>query len=758
MVNEEYVIKLIKNKLEMVDAEKKDQIDLLSIANLKDILKRINDDKEYFNYFLLDIKDEDINAILSITKDDEEKNNFAGMLFYIKKIIEISKKEETAIPLSDNQLLVLKEFAELLKRYVNISEYKNETLKGKEAKNKTALLAILEKLEKKAHLNGKDIDNLKLLDVSLTELDQIISFVNEYNVQVYLDSQNGEEKANVTTTATDKEENQEKLEEANTDEVTKEAFLEKPSEEEKIETNVNDADLENKKEVSPSKEENIKKDVPKKKKENNADVSKIVNDPYHAMGDSLQKDDEPKIIFKKSLNQIIEEDLLPKTDKQLDTNDNSGEEIDLFKPQSFDFVPKQSKNKEDDTFKNEEITANEEMAPTDEKVSMEEESPLKENAAPTIVNTGTVADGITEIKNWLKELNINYDELPAGSKSQLLNNSNMEDIKGVISYLKEKRYTKEIMMRPLCLLLSQTNDKSMNASINLLNKYYKLTDENIVSLINRFTVIFTKKGYNNLIKNIDIIKNLDGQLVADVIQKNPGLLATNSDNLKEVLEVLSNFKVSSSIFLHTWIYNLDVNDLLKNVDVLNSYGLDAYTYIDDETFTLLLNPNLPFMLDQFIEMGMDSYIYSDETQAFRKIKSLIIKRIFYAYKNNLSIWKNDNVIDSFEKIIQNNYLIVSEDDITGLIKKYPKLEALEEGYRLALYTNTNMAKIKRKCELVFGNKIISRLKVYSVLNCLLDAGISLKEALIYAITYNSILEPYELEKLETCVNNIMGGE
>lgn len=747
MVNEEYVIKLIKNKLEMVDTEKKDQIDLLSIANLKDILKRINDDKEYFNYFLLDIKDEDINAILSITKDDEEKNNFAGMLFYIKKIIEISKKEETAIPLSDNQLLVLKEFAELLKRYVNISEYKNETLKGKEAKNKTALLAILEKLEKKAHLNGKDIDNLKLLDVSLTELDQIISFVNEYNVQVYLDSQKGDERIEATTTVTDKEENHEELAEANNVEVTKEAILEKPAEEEKIETTVNDADSEDKKETITTKEEKIK-----------ADVSKIVSDPYHAMGDSLQKDVEPKIIFKKSLNQIIEEDLLPKTDKQLDTNDNGGEEIDLFKPQSFDFVPKQSKNKEDDTFKNEEITANEEMAPTDEKVSREEESTLKENAAPTIVNTGTVADGITEIKNWLKELNINYDELPVGSKSQLLNNSNMEDIRGVISYLKEKRYTKEIMMRPLCLLLSQTNDKSMNASINLLNKYYKLTDENIVSLINRFTVIFTKKGYNNLIKNIDIIKNLDGQLVADVIQKNPGLLATNSDNLKGILEFVSKFKISNNIYLHTWIYNLDVNDLLKNVDVLNSYGLDAYTYIDDETFTLLLNPNLPFMLDQFIEMGMDSYIYSDETQAFRKIKSLIIKRIFYAYKNNLSIWKNDNVIDSFEKIIQNNYLIVSEDDITGLIKKYTKLEALEEGYRLALYTNTNMAKIKRKCELVFGNKIISRLKVYSVLNCLLDAGISLKEALIYAITYNSILEPYELEKLEACVNNIMGGE
>ena len=424
----------------------------------------------------------------------------------------------------------------------------------------------------------------------------------------------------------------------------------------------------------------------------------------------------------------------------------------MFKPQSFDFVPKQPKTKEDETLKNEEIASNE------EKVFTEDEKLLKENAAPTIVNTGTVADGITEIKNWLKELNINYDELPASSKSQLLNNSNMEDIKGVISYLKEKSYTKEIMMRPLCLLLSQTNDKSMNASINLLNKYYKLTDENIVSLINRFTVIFTKKGYNNLIKNIDIIKNLDGQLVADVIQKNPGLLATNSDNLKGILEFVSKFKISNNIYLHTWIYNLDVNDLLKNIDVLNSYGLDAYTYIDDETFTLLLNPNLPFMLDQFIEMGMDSYIYSDETQAFRKIKSLIIKRIFYAYKNNLSIWKNDNVIDSFEKIIQNNYLIVSEDDITGLIKKYPKLEALEEGYRLALYTNTNMAKIKRKCELVFGNKIISRLKVYSVLNCLLDAGISLKEALIYAITYNSILEPYELDKLEACVNNIMGGE
>ncbi len=677
MINKESVIEFIKGKLKTVDTEKKDQIDLLSIASLKDILRKINDDKDYFNYFILDIKDEDINGILSIAKDDEEKNDFAGMVFYLKKIIGISKSEDTMIPLSDNQLLVLKEFAELLKRYINISEYKNDTLKGKEEKNKKELLTILGKLENDEYLNGKDIDNLKLLGISLTELDQIISFVNEYNVDVYLNSKKGEEVKEVS-------------------EVIDESAL-------------------NKNEIS-------------------TDVSNILSEPYHVISSEPVKDNESKVIYKKTLNQIIDEDLLPKTDSKVDMNSENNDDIDLFKPQSFDFVPKQVKKKD-----------------------AEKENKIENDLAP-IVNAGTVVDGITEIKILLKEININYDELPASSKSQLLNNNNIEEIKGVIFYLKDKSYSGEIMMRPLSLLLSQSNDKCMNASINLLSKYYKLTDEGILHLINKFTVMFTKKGYNNLIKNIDILKKIDGQVVTDIIQNNPGILILGSDILKGIVDVLSKFKVSNNIFLKSWISYVDVTDLLKNVDVLNSYGLDAYSYIDDETFTLLLNPNLPFMLDQFIEMGMDSYIYSEEAQAFRKIKSLIIKRVFYAYKNNLFIWKNDNVNDTFEKIIQNNYLIVSEDDIASLIKKYPHLLGLEDGYRLALYTNTNMAKIKRKCEFVFGNKIISRLKVYSVLNCLLDAGVNLKDSLIYAITYNSILEPYELEKLRASVNNIMGGE
>ena len=61
---------------------------------------------------------------------------------------------------------------------------------------------------------------------------------------------------------------------------------------------------------------------------------------------------------------------------------------------------------------------------------------------------------------------------------------------------------------------------------------------------------------------------------------------------------------------------------------------------------------------------------------------------------------------------------------------------LEEGKRLSLYSDTKESRIKRKYEFIFGKKVISRLKTYSVINVLLKHNVELKEAIFYALTYN----------------------
>lgn len=398
--------------------------------------------------------------------------------------------------------------------------------------------------------------------------------------------------------------------------------------------------------------------------------------------------------------------------------------FDPFMAQSFEYEPKSSRKKEENNN----------------------------------TNSNTVVEGITLIKAKLKEIGINYDELSAYNKSKILRDNNNEDIISVIEYLKDKEYLKDINIDALCVILTENNDKTLAAAINLLNKYYNI-NAMLASLINRLAGLFTKKGYSNLIKIIDILKKRDNIQIDEIIKDNPALLVIDSERLKGLIDIISPFNVDlQKVLVNSWILIANENDISKNISVISSYGINLETNIDDETIMILNNPNLPFMIDQFIEMGMTGYIFSDEKQNLRKIKSLIIKRLFYAYKNNLNIWKNQEENPKYESIIRTNYIILNDEEIKELISKYSKLELLEEGYRLALYSDTDVAKVKRRCEFVFGNKVISRLKVYSVLACLLDAGVTLNDALLYAVSYNSILEDYELEKMRVSIFNILGGE
>ena len=72
---------------------------------------------------------------------------------------------------------------------------------------------------------------------------------------------------------------------------------------------------------------------------------------------------------------------------------------------------------------------------------------------------------------------------------------------------------------------------------------------------------------------------------------------------------------------------------------------------------------------------------------------------------------------------------------------------LEEGHRLAIYTDSRFAQIKRKTEFMFGNKVISRLKTYRAFKALIKHEVDPNEALKYAITYNSILSDGDLEMI-----------
>lgn len=677
-MNKEILIDALKGELNLdKDKEKLQKDNLLNIAELKDILDKWEKDDDYGQMFILDVKDDDILEIISLIEDDEDKNKIKAGIFYIKKLLEINTMNGVTIPLSDEQISILREFIELIKRYINISEYKFGVISAKNKKAKNKLKGVLEKLNSDLYLNEDDIDSLRGLNVSLTYLDKIITFVNEYNLMIYSNNEKKEE-TKVRTIAEQTENDTRKVTGISAD---------------KDKIFVNNLLIDEKTDEVPLTDEKLK--------------------DLEALNDVKEKPD----ITEKEDGQEK-----PKEEEKIDEENKIV--FDPFMAQSFDYEPKNGKKKDDNIG----FTSN------------------------------TVVDGITLIKSKLKEIGINYDELSSYNKGKILRNNDNEDIIGVIEYLKGKDYLSGVNIDTLCTVLTENNSKTIEAVINLLNKYYNIKDV-LVSLINRFPGLFTKKGYSNLIKVIDILKKNESIKIDVIIKENPALFVIDSERLKGLIEVIEPFKVNlEKILTSSWILVADENDILKNIGVLSSYGIDAKNNIDDETFMVLINPNLPFMIDQFIEMGMTGYIFGEENQNLRKIKSLIIKRLFYAYKNNLNIWKNQKENVKYENIIRANYIILNDDEIKALISKYEKLELLEEGYRLALYSDTDVAKIKRRCEFVFGNKVISRLKVYSVLSCLLEAGISLNDALLYAITYNSILEDYEYEKVSAFVLNILGGE
>ncbi len=185
------------------------------------------------------------------------------------------------------------------------------------------------------------------------------------------------------------------------------------------------------------------------------------------------------------------------------------------------------------------------------------------------------------------------------------------------------------------------------------------------------------------------------------------------------------------------------------------------------------------------------YIHNSPTIAVRTIRTEIIKRIHYCYTHNIPIWQNsknseqkrlngvvtgnnfeqassedvdenipktdreDN--EDYDYLISNANHILSESEIKDLIVGYPILENIELNYGYVPSADDSLGNIRQRTELRFGNKVISRQKTYRIFKILIDTSVPEKEALLYALTYGSILTQEEYDAIKTAVmGNGMG--
>ena len=337
---------------------------------------------------------------------------------------------------------------------------------------------------------------------------------------------------------------------------------------------------------------------------------------------------------------------------------------------------------------------------------------------------------------------------------------NFDEPKEFLEYLNDNSILKDVDKngKILGLLLTKSNLNKFRDANDILRNKYSLNDKSIEQILKRYTLVYCDDEINNFTNNVQLLNLCGIKDINVVISDNIMFLLNNYNDNLNVYNKLNDMGINANNLFKNALNVVSINNelLFKNIDVLCSYGFDLRDEEDYKSFSVLLIKDLARTLDMFIEMGYSEFIHDKPELTLRNIKSLIIKRILFAYKNNLNIW--DNVKDDspnkinyeYEKFIKNRN-VLNDSEINLLIKEHPILSLLDSGMRITTFNESYFASIKRKTELVFNNKIVSRIKTYSVFKALIDNKVKEENALLYALTYNMDLNEYEYDMLKKVV-------
>lgn len=379
-----------------------------------------------------------------------------------------------------------------------------------------------------------------------------------------------------------------------------------------------------------------------------------------------------------------------------------------------------------------------------------------------------MTDKITLNDNQQKEILKLLEIMKQYVNEKEYSNSEQRSLNGVykknILKLKRKLEEKEVLNKTdyesVGYLLSKESD----------DKYSKL-----MSAVNRYNLILLQ-GNSVSVSQVNNIEQND-----DDINHNDRLLSKFDVSVKKFKKeypafLLESYQVNNRKMDLLEDNGIDINEVLKhapklllspyyllekNMTIMKSYGFDLSCEEDKSNYVVLGTGNLDLALDYFIELGYNDFIHKDVKNCLKNLRALIIKRIYYAYKNKINIWRIDGTNvemlsnraknKDYDKLIREQATALDEETIDVLISKYPILEGIDASHRAYIFKDSYNAAIKRKTELIFGNKIISRIKTYSLFKVLVENNVNVQEALLYALSYNTILDQSEYDNLKSVV-------
>ena len=364
-----------------------------------------------------------------------------------------------------------------------------------------------------------------------------------------------------------------------------------------------------------------------------------------------------------------------------------------------------------------------------------------------------------DFNSLFSKYNFNYDELQTNYKNKL-NSCDIEKLESFLKYLNDNTKLSGINnnSRILGLLLTESSKEAFEYVNNVLINNYSFNIEDLDDVLKRYTAIYLDGGLDNFKKNAELLTSCGVKEIAAEVLNNVVFFNNNYDDNYKNYVILKEMGINADAILKDAlnVFSTDFDLLCKNIKVLDSYGFDLRDEEDFKSFSVLLILDLAKAIDMFIEMGYSEYIHDKPELTLRNIKSLIIKRILFAYKNGLDMWDNysENCPykknDKYEEMIKNKD-VLDEKEIDLLIKEYPILSLLDSGMRITTFNDPYFGSIRRKTEFVFDNKIVSRIKTYSIFKCLTTNGVNEQEALLYALSYNMDLNMAEYESLKKVV-------
>lgn len=353
------------------------------------------------------------------------------------------------------------------------------------------------------------------------------------------------------------------------------------------------------------------------------------------------------------------------------------------------------------------------------------------------------------IDDILLEFNLNKNKLTTYA-SRLIEEADLKKVNNTYKVMvdKLKNRIKEDNINGLITILCLSDKETINELFGLFKKY-NLSDEVINDLVNRCTQIFISNNKDNFINNINLVSSYNGD-IEYLIKNNITFFYNSYAYNKNKVDLLDKMKLNVNLIFNNKpvLLAIGIEKLLKNIDTLKYY--DVVINDDDySSLSIIGSLNLNKMIDLLIEAGFSDYMF--EEGSIKNIRSLIIKRIFYAYKNELDVWNEniskDRLNDGYEELIDKNRKCLTEDDINHLINDYPILEAVLISKKPLVFDNAKSGQIKRKYEYKFNNIIISRLKTFSIFNTLVLNDVNEQDALFYALTYHSNLEDIDYKMI-----------